>query len=825
MDLTVDQALQQGVTAHKEGKLEEAEGLYRAILQSQPLHPDANHNLGLIVVSVNKADAALPFFKTALDTNPKIEQFWLSYIDALIEEKQFANARQIIEQAKKQGVAREKLNALEIQLIPTAQVNKPKLAVQKKSLTLSEKRKKLAEQKKHKKAKKQNLKAISPSDTEIKSLLEHYQNGRYDDAEKLAKSITQQFPEHQFGWTVLGAVLKQTGRVIDSLTAMQKSVKLAPQDAKAHYNLGNTLKELGRLDEAEASYKQVIALKPDYAEAHFNLGITLQELGRLDEAEASYKQAIVLKPDADAHCNLGIALQALDRLEEAEASYTQAIALEPDFALAHSNLGNTLNELGRLDEAEASYTQAIALKPDYAEVHHNLGNTLKELGRLDEAEASYTHAIALKPDYAEAHNNLGNTLQALDRLEEAEASYTQAIALKPDFALAHYNLGNTLKELGRLDESEASYNQAIALKPDFAEAHSNLGITLQELGRLDEAEASHTQAIALKPDNAEAYNNLGVTLKELGRFDEAEASYTRAIELNPDYAEALMNRWQLLFDKKEFDAALRDIDLCDTQTSRACSLETLYALGRIGEIYKRIEMQVELDDGNLRMAALSSFISEREKKNTAHKFCQNPLSFIHFSNISTHLEDASKFVKGVIEELNEVATIWEPDGKTTVKGFQTLKHINLFANPLEKMTQLKSIILNELDAYYLKFQNEPCSFIRKWPSKKNLRGWHVILKEQGFQDSHIHTSGWLSGVIYLKVVPPLKKDEGAIEFSLNSQNYSDLKSPRLLHQPTLGDIVFFPSSLHHRTIPFTTDTDRIIVSFDLMPRYAKEAKH
>jgi tetratricopeptide (TPR) repeat protein len=84
MELTIEQALQQGVAAHNAGKLEEAERLYRAILQSQPAHPDANHNLGLIAVSVNKADAALPLFKTALEANPKIEQFWLSYIDALI---------------------------------------------------------------------------------------------------------------------------------------------------------------------------------------------------------------------------------------------------------------------------------------------------------------------------------------------------------------------------------------------------------------------------------------------------------------------------------------------------------------------------------------------------------------------------------------------------------------------------------------------------------------------------------------------------------------------------------------------------------------------
>ena len=32
MELTIEQALQQGVAAHKEGKLQDAERLYRAIL-------------------------------------------------------------------------------------------------------------------------------------------------------------------------------------------------------------------------------------------------------------------------------------------------------------------------------------------------------------------------------------------------------------------------------------------------------------------------------------------------------------------------------------------------------------------------------------------------------------------------------------------------------------------------------------------------------------------------------------------------------------------------------------------------------------------------
>jgi thioredoxin-like negative regulator of GroEL len=112
MELMIEHALQQGVAAHKEGKVQDAERLYRAILQSQPLHPDANHNLGVLAVSVNKADAALPLFKTALEANPKIEQFWLSYIDALIKEQQLDNAKQVFEQAKKHGVDEERLNSL-----------------------------------------------------------------------------------------------------------------------------------------------------------------------------------------------------------------------------------------------------------------------------------------------------------------------------------------------------------------------------------------------------------------------------------------------------------------------------------------------------------------------------------------------------------------------------------------------------------------------------------------------------------------------------------------------------------------------------------------
>ena len=123
MELPIEHALQQAITAHREGKLQDAERLYRAILQSQPTHPAANHNLGVLAISVNKADAALPLFKTALEANPKIDQFWLSYINALIKEQQVEEAKEALAEAKKQDAAIEKLSALEGQLIS---INKQK---------------------------------------------------------------------------------------------------------------------------------------------------------------------------------------------------------------------------------------------------------------------------------------------------------------------------------------------------------------------------------------------------------------------------------------------------------------------------------------------------------------------------------------------------------------------------------------------------------------------------------------------------------------------------------------------------------------------------
>ena len=116
MELTISEALQRGVAAHKEGKLQEAEKFYRSILQSQPQNADANHNLGVLAVGVGKVEGALPHFKAAIAANANIEQYWLSYIDALTELGRVDAARDVLRQAQSAGLKSEKIDKAAAQL-------------------------------------------------------------------------------------------------------------------------------------------------------------------------------------------------------------------------------------------------------------------------------------------------------------------------------------------------------------------------------------------------------------------------------------------------------------------------------------------------------------------------------------------------------------------------------------------------------------------------------------------------------------------------------------------------------------------------------------
>lgn len=423
MTLTIDQAIRQAGEAQKSGHLKLAEKLYLTILEAQPSHPEANHQLGVLALSSGKLSKAISFFKVALEALPSQPKIWVSYIDALTRMGDQSQASVLLAAAKKNGFTGDEFENLAKRLVIQKNETVDAKRVNAKS-SYSERRKlELAQ----KRAKKQKAIAAPhsfanvPSQAQINEALTLFNAGSFSEAEVFLEDLKRRFPDHPFAWKVLGVILNFTGRKEGALDYMLKAAKLSPEDAAIHSNLGLMCAELGRSEEAETHCLKAIHVNPHHAEAHNNLGNTLRNLGRIEEAEASYREAIRIAPQyAEAHCNLGNALRDRGWLDEAEACNREAIRISPSLAEAHSNLGAIYLELGNLEQSELSCREAIRLKPDHAEAHCNLANTLREFGRPEESETSYRTAIQIKPDYIEARSNLLFHLSGLKKSDPSE---------------------------------------------------------------------------------------------------------------------------------------------------------------------------------------------------------------------------------------------------------------------------------------------------------------------------------------------------------------------------------------------------------------------
>ena len=261
MAFSIKQSLNKGIAAHKKGNLEEAEKDYREILKYETMHADANHNLGVLLNSINKTEEALTLFLKAVESNPSFEQFWLSYINLLIKLERYNLASQEIEKGRKLCLTEEKAKSL-LERINSNNLNTP-----------------------------------SPTKQEIQSLTASYEYKKYDLALKQAEVIINEFPEHQFTWRVLGAAYGQIGKTDEALKANKKALELNPKDAVALSNLGVNFKDLNRYEEATAALTESIALSPNYEKSYFNLGLVMQSQGKEKLARENFAKAASLNPN------------------------------------------------------------------------------------------------------------------------------------------------------------------------------------------------------------------------------------------------------------------------------------------------------------------------------------------------------------------------------------------------------------------------------------------------------------------------------------------------------------------------------------------------
>jgi tetratricopeptide (TPR) repeat protein len=108
----LDIALQTAIIHHQAGRMSEAERRYRDILQTEPNCPDANHNLGILMVQQDKVKLSLPYLRAALEGNPEKGQYWLSYAENLLATKEALGALAVLQQAKQCGFLESAVNPL-----------------------------------------------------------------------------------------------------------------------------------------------------------------------------------------------------------------------------------------------------------------------------------------------------------------------------------------------------------------------------------------------------------------------------------------------------------------------------------------------------------------------------------------------------------------------------------------------------------------------------------------------------------------------------------------------------------------------------------------
>tara|TARA_B100001057_G_scaffold343690_1_gene344610 strand:+ start:952 stop:1503 length:552 start_codon:yes stop_codon:yes gene_type:complete len=183
-----------------------------------------------LAVGVGKVQQALPFFKTALDANPNIAQFWMSYIDALIKLDQIDDAKAMFNKAKSNGAKGDGFDKI------------------KEQLGLSSNNK-------------------EPPQEQVQPIIDLFNQAQLHQALEQAIVLLQKFPGSATLYNIIGATNQGLGKLDEAIKAYKKAISIKRNYAEAYSNMGVALQSNRRLMEAIDAYEKAISIKPDYAEA------------------------------------------------------------------------------------------------------------------------------------------------------------------------------------------------------------------------------------------------------------------------------------------------------------------------------------------------------------------------------------------------------------------------------------------------------------------------------------------------------------------------------------------------------------------------------
>jgi superkiller protein 3 len=277
--------------------------------------------------------------------------------------------------------------------------------------------------------------AAAESWTQFDLALAFLLSGSY--AEAAAKALAYANAAHSAGsesvelgqaWSLIGIAKAHLNHGEEAVEALRKAATFAPHEEEHWLNLTRELMELSRFPEAVSETQNGLAANPKSYALRLRMGAAYLAAGRYAESESVFRELVTAgDPLPLGYVGLAQVLLRTGRAQEAATELADAEKkLGPAFLLSYFQ-GLALARAAKPKEALAAFQQAVQLDPKNAEAHVNLGKTQLTLGHPNEAIPELRAALRLEPGNTQAKRLLS---QAYRRAGDAQnaAKYADASA-------------------------------------------------------------------------------------------------------------------------------------------------------------------------------------------------------------------------------------------------------------------------------------------------------------------------------------------------------------------------------------------------------------
>lgn len=495
--------LQEALVHHEAGRLEVAEAGYLAILKMEPGNPDAQHNLGMLMLGRGDAELALPHLSAALEAQPQNRRCWLSYAEALLIAGRADEARQVILVGRQAGLEGGDVDFLEAR-ITVVWVNHPDLAGLRGLIAAGQVEVALTQ------LREQMLRF--GEDTGLMALLAEslIQLGREAEALPWLKKVCVRTPEVADVWMMYGVVQNRLENFEEAYGYYLKALTLRPKDPAILAALGENLYEAGFFEEAYIWLRQAALIGGANWQTWQSLADILLKMGGEDDGMLAVAVRREHPPVGDeAECMLRVLELGInpERLPRKKKRVVKAPGAE---------MCNQLKRLlssGQMDKALSQARVVCETYPLDSFGWKVLGAVLKaKESDPDMALTAMRLGLAAAPDDAEGYTNLAVLYSDTSHFAEAEAAARRALVLQPGFVKGYTTLADALREQGKLVDAREQLQIALDLAPwshpGRANMLNNFGHIEGQLGDTDAALGCYRKVLELDSGLNIAHSNL-----------------------------------------------------------------------------------------------------------------------------------------------------------------------------------------------------------------------------------------------------------------------------------------------------------------------------